>query len=580
MNITNVYPANVILKHDYIKINNHYVASIILQELPQEIDMLDIVKIIPKDIENTVSVYINKKDLNEEIKKLSKIILESSSEIKTLNNNLISKEMAKKINAEALELRRKLQIENEDIYGLNLYISISDMSLENLKLNINKIISNLYANNVFTKIANFRQDIVYLSALPLNDLDESLKNQNAINITTSQAAYLVPYIRNDIYDENGILYGYINKSFCIYDIFSKNNMNHNMAILGSSGAGKSFFVKTIMLRNFCMNIRQIVFDVEKEYLTISDNTNSIEFNIFNFNMMYISKEFAENNSNDFLDRKIQNIINNLDSITNGEIIDYQNDIKTELNNIYKEYGINENLNSLYEFEKNGKLNINKEYRKYSSFPSLNDLVERLEDNTKVPNSVIKEIKKTDMYKKYDLDEAQKLDDKFDSIIVFNMKSLGINNFNVCMNFAEEYYGQKLLIYIDEVWKFMNENSKENVCKKIAELYKTIRKKNAGIAVISQDIHDILRYEDGTFGKSILNNSFTKLFFKMQYLDLAILREIGICSEEILNGIKKLLKGSAYMCIGDINFNIDIKASDFEKEVIGGGTFEESFNSNR
>ena len=508
------------------------------------------------------------------------MILESSSEIKTLNNNLISKDMVKKINEEALELRKKLQIENEDIYGLNLYISISDMNLEKLKLNINKIISNLYVNNVFAKISNFRQDNIYLSTLPLNNLEESLKRQTDIKITTSQAAYLIPYIRNDIYDENGILYGYINKSFCIYDIFSKNNMNHNMCILGSSGAGKSFFVKTIMLRNFCMNIRQIVFDIEEEYLTISNNTNTIEFNIYNFNIMYISKEFAENNSDNFLDKKIQNIIDNLDSIINVEIIDYKDEIKKELNNIYKEYGINEKITSLYEYGENGKISINKEYKKYSSFPNINVLVEKLKNNIRVPKSIIKELKKTDMYKKYDLNEAEKLDDKFDNIIVFNMKSLGINTFNVCINFAEEYYGQKLIIYIDEVWKFMNENSKENICKKIAELYKTIRKKNAGITAISQDIHDILKYQDGMFGKSILNNSFTKLFFKMQYLDLGILREIGICSEEILNGIKKLLKGSAYMCIGDINFNIDIKASGFEKEVIGGGLYEESFSSNR
>lgn len=580
MNVTSLYPSNVIIKHDYIKINNYYITSIILSDLPDKISMLEIMKIIPQDIENIVSIYFSKKNINDEIKRLSKVILESSSEIKSLNNNLISKDMLRKINIEASELRRKLQVENEDIYGVNLCISISDINLENLKLNINKIISSLYANNVFCKIANFRQDIVYFNTLPLNRVDEKFKCQTDINITTSQAAYLIPYIKNDVYYRKGIFYGYINKSFCIYDVFSKSNMNHNMCILGSSGAGKSYFIKTIILRNFCMNIRQIIFDIEEEYLNLSNNTNTIEFNISNFNIMYIPRVFVENNYNNFLDKKINNIFKVLQNIVGQRINNYEDKIKKELSDIYQEFGVTNSVESLYKYEDNGIINVNKEYKKYSSFPNLNELVNRLENNNKIPKSIIKDIRNHDINKKYDIDEAKKIDNRFDSIIVFNMKSLNICNFSIFINFAEEYYGEKLLIYIDEVWKFINENIKDNVCEKIAELYKTIRKKNAGIVVISQDIHDILRYEDGIFGKSILNNSFTKLFFKMQYLDLAVLGEIGICNKEILIGIKRLIKGSAYMCIGDVSFSIDIRASNFEKQTIGGETFEKSFSSNR
>ena len=48
MNISNIYPSNIDIKHDYIKINNTYVSHIIIHNLPNEIEMLELSKIIPK----------------------------------------------------------------------------------------------------------------------------------------------------------------------------------------------------------------------------------------------------------------------------------------------------------------------------------------------------------------------------------------------------------------------------------------------------------------------------------------------------------------------------------------------------
>ena len=580
MNISNIYPANIDIKHDYIKVNNMYVSHIIIYDLPSEIDMLELTKIIPRNIENVTSINITKVDINEKIKNLSKVISETSSELKTISNNLVSKDVIKKINEEALELRRKLQVENEDVYNLNIYIGISDMNMDKLKLNINKIISNLYANGIYAKVANFRQDLVYLDSLPILNINDCLTKQTAINVTTSQNAYLIPYVKNNIYDEKGILYGYINKEFCIYDVFSNCNMNHNMCVLGSSGAGKSYFIKTIILRNFCMNIRQIIFDIEEEYLSISKYTNTMEFNINNFNPLYISRVFAENNQENFLSKKIESILLFLNLKTNFKTQEYENEIKNTLLKLYNIHGISSDYNSLYKCSESGKINLNREYIKYSKFPNIKEFINMLEKDNVIPKPVIKILKNIDMYKKYNEDKAKVLDEKFDTIMVFNMKSLGIDNFTTCLDIAEEYYGKEMLIYIDEVWKYISKNTKDNICKKIAELYKTIRKKKAGIVIISQDIHDILGYDDGIFGKSILNNSYTKLFFKMQYLDLNILKEIGIYSEEVVGNIKRLVIGTACMNIGDISFNIEIKESKFEREILGGKYNEENFNSSR
>ena len=65
------------------------------------------------------------------------------------------------------------------------------------------------------------------------------------------------------------------------------------------------------------------------------------------------------------------------------------------------------------------------------------------------------------------------------------------------------------------------------------------------------------------------------------MDLELLKEIGIYSEENISRIRKLARGQAYMNIGDNGFNIDIKSSNFENLLIeGGDDIEKDFSSNR
>ena len=64
----------------------------------------------------------------------------NEKDVLTVNFDMSIKDVIKKINEEALELRRKLQVENEDVYNLNIYIGISDMNIDNLKLILNQLL--------------------------------------------------------------------------------------------------------------------------------------------------------------------------------------------------------------------------------------------------------------------------------------------------------------------------------------------------------------------------------------------------------------------------------------------------------
>ncbi len=90
---------------------------------------------------------------------------------------------------------------------------------------------------------------------------------------------------------------------------------------------------------------------------------------------------------------------------------------------------------------------------------------------------------------------------------------------------------------------------------------------SGVA-ITQDISDLFGLDNGTYGKSILNNSSIKSFFSLEEENIKILSENINLSEKEKIEIKSLKRGECLMFIGGEHILTKIEAADFEKEIIG------------
>ena len=88
--------------------------------------------------------------------------------------------------------------------------------------------------------------------------------------------------------------------------------------------------------------------------------------------------------------------------------------------------------------------------------------------------------------------------------------------------------------------------------------------------ITQDISDLFSLEEGTYGKSILNNSSLKAFFSLEEENIKILGEYTNLSEKEKIEIKSLKRGECLMFAGDEHLLTKIEVSDFEKNIIDGG----------
>ncbi len=126
---------------------------------------------------------------------------------------------------------------------------------------------------------------------------------------------------------------------------------------------------------------------------------------------------------------------------------------------------------------------------------------------------------------------------------------------------------KKAIYLDEVWRLIGVTSNKDVASFIYKIFKTIRKYGGSSIAITQDISDLFSLDEGTYGKSILNNSSNKIFFALEEENILILSKYTNLSEKEKIEIKSLKRGECLMFAGEEHILSKIDVADFEKEII-------------
>ena len=121
-------------------------------------------------------------------------------------------------------------------------------------------------------------------------------------------------------------------------------------------------------------------------------------------------------------------------------------------------------------------------------------------------------------------------------------------------------------------------SNKNVASFIYKIFKTIRKYGGSGVAITQDISDIFSLDNGTYGKSILNNSSIKTFFALEEENIKILSEYANLSDKEKIEIKSLKRGECLMFVGEDHILTKIQASEKELEIIEGEKINDKNNN--
>ena len=360
----------------------------------------------------------------------------------------------------------------------------------------------------------------------------------------------------------------------LVDRFNKDKYkNANMCVFGTSGAGKSFYIKLLILRYRLLGIEQFVIDPEREYNKIAENLDGtlIKFgpNSNNFVNIFDITEDSIEDGQGYLISKLLKLRGFLNLIFNDLNEEKMSILEEKIIHIYNQKGITFDDMSLYNKVKDEN---NIQFKTAKDMPILEDLYNILDD----------EKEKTLKLKLYPFvfgalsfmnhHTNVNIDNK---LIIADIYDLGEENIKYGMYIFIEIFWNRIkknrnvnkAIYLDEIWRLIGVTSSGFVASFIYKIFKTIRKFGGSAVAITQDVSDLFSLNDGVYGKAILNNCSIKSFFSLEEENIIVLEKYANISEKERIEIKSLKRGESLMFIGDDHILAKVEASDFEKKLI-------------
>ena len=537
--------------------------------------------LIETNINMNISIFYEKQDSYKIIKDLTYHIGNVGVELKGSNENRQDIDIAAFTYNDAKYIRKEMQVNNEDMYFLYIYIIVYSKEIQELEYYLNKIEEITQSKGLQTRRTNFREEEIFLSCLPTMSNNKLIKEMARRNVLTTGLLATYPFISSTIFDQDGIFIGtnIYNNSLVFIDRYdNKKYKNANICIFGTSGAGKSFYTKLLILRYKLLGISQYIIDPDREYDNICEKLEGTNIKIgptsnTYINILDIRSESIEDGENGYLATKIGKLIGFFNLIF-GQLNEEEKALLEEkLIETYNLKGINFNDESLY--KRSEEKIMGKEFKESQDMPLLEDLYNLLVSDKKTKKFAIKLIPfikgSMKFFNNYTNIELEK------DLIIADVYDLGEENLKYGMYLFIDIFWDKIkenrkekkAIYLDEIWRLIGVTSNKDVASFIYKIFKTIRKYGGSSVAITQDISDIFSLDNGTYGRSILNNSSIKTFFALEEENIKILSEYTNLTEKEKVEIKSLKRGECLMFVGEDHILTKIECSDIEKQIVEG-----------
>lgn len=474
---------------------------------------------------------------------------------------------------------------NEDFYYLNLLITITAGTVEELEWRQSEMKKLLLSQDMNVCTCSFREEQAFLSALPLAALEKKLYERSKRNVLTLGAASCYPFTSYEMCDDNGILLGTNkhNNSLIIVDIFnSRTYKNANMAILGTSGAGKTFTLQLMALRMRRKGVQVFILaplkghelhracsNIGGEFIQISPASKNC------INIMEIRR--ADKSVDELLDgpsiekSELASKIQKLHIFFSLLIPDMNHEEKQLLDDAliktYAQRGIthdNATLEDENNFENPGS---------YKEMPVLGDLHEVLKKSPEtkrlanILNRLVHGSAST-----FNQQTNVSLDNKYIVLDISELTGdlLTVGMF-VALDFvwdkAKEDRTQEKAIFIDECWQLIGGSSNRLAADFVLEIFKIIRGYGGSAICASQDLNDFFALDGGKYGKGIINNSKTKIILNLEDDEAQRVQQFMNLSEAEVMEITHFERGSGLISTNNNNITVEFKCSQLEKDLI-------------
>lgn len=471
---------------------------------------------------------------------------------------------------------------NEDFYYLAILITITAENVRDLEWRVSEMHKLLVSQDLDAKVCSFQQEGAFLTSLPLAAFDKKMYRKARRNVLTTGAASCYPFTSFEMSDDNGILMG-VNKhnnSMVIVDIFnSRIYKNANMAILGTSGAGKTFTMQLMALRMRMKGIQVFILpplkghefrractNIGGEFIQISPASQNC------INVMEIRK--VDSTATDLLDgpqaerselaAKIQKLHVFFSLLIPDMTYEEKQLLDEAIIRTYFAKGIT---------HKNESLIDPAQPDRYREMPLLGDLYEILKANpdtkrlANILNRLVHGSAST-----FNQHTNVHLDNKYTVIDISELSGdlLAVGMFvglDYMWDKAKEDRTVEKCIFIPEMWKLIGAGSNALVANYVLEIFKIIRGYGGSAVADTQDINDFMALDDGKYGRGILNNCKTKIILNMEDEEAQRVQSILHLTDTELMNVTHFSRGSGLISTNNNNVTVEFKCSEYEKSLI-------------
>ena len=474
---------------------------------------------------------------------------------------------------------------NEDFYYLNLLITVTAPSVEDLEWKVSEMKKLLLSQDMDVCTCHFREEQAFCSALPLVSLEKGLFERGKRNLLTGGAASCYPFTSFEMCDDNGILLGVnkYNSSLIIVDIFnSAIYKNANMAILGTSGAGKTFTMQLMALRMRRKNIPIFIVaplkghefhracaNVGGEFIQISPASPHC------INVMEIRR--VDRSVSELLDgpgiqlselaAKIQQLHIFFSLLIPDMSHEERQLLDEALIRTYNAKGITHDNASLEDPSNPGQ------YREMPVLGDLHEILKASPETTRMAHILNRLVHGS--ASTFNKQTNVRLDNKY---TVLDISSLTGDLLTVGMFVALDFVWDRAkadrteekAIFIDECWQLLSGAGATGTRLAgdfVLEIFKTIRGYGGSAICASQDLNDFFNLDEGRFGKGIINNSKTKIILNLEDDEAERVQDTLHLSDAETMEVTHFERGNGLISTNNNNIMVEFKASPLEKDLI-------------
>lgn len=286
-------------------------------------------------------------------------------------------------------------------------VSIYADSLHELNVRTGDLFTSCKRNTIILVNAYGYQYEAYMANQPINNLEGYVATKGASllprgfkwhRMDQESLACIFNHTSNEIYHEHGIYLGWTigEKSPVVFDLYDKSHKGYGAIVAGTTGGGKSLFIKLLMLRNLASDYRFVIMDSESpgsrgEYAVITEKLGGVNYyfapgskeilNIFEITEEYV---YDETNGREYLTLNLKQKITDATQIVMTMVEKNKTDnsdykyskmvesiVKDIIQDLYRAIKLEEgNVDSLY--DNSNDMNMISSGKKKKTLPTFSD----------------------------------------------------------------------------------------------------------------------------------------------------------------------------------------------------------------